>query len=305
MVKIETHIYGIYPKTEDLRKKINRWERGKLETKEIAETLEREKDIYYDLIAQAGTGSFTDPLFNWYDILRPVALLSGAELGPLTRYKETNTFYRLPEYQSVSGPTKNPLEHGELDSNPPLPLYRKPDSEGFSLFLPSPLTLLRMSELREGLSRDAFLKGIIPVYLEICKAYGAKNITFFEAFPYIDDDSLSFLDSFTGDYRVYLITEGVLSENLFKGLKSKPYSVVTGDEGSFRVAADVSEAPGFKLVDAHNTKLENVSEIRKKAEKLASGSKSDKIVVANSDYLDFLPREIADRKVKILSEIGE
>lgn len=304
MVEVETHIYGIYPKTEDLRKKINRWERKKIETKDIEETLRQEKDIYFDLVNKSGIDVFTDPLFNWYDILRPIVLLSGGKLGPLTRYKETNTFYRLPEFDQVSELTADPTKDGELSSNPPLPLYRKADQKGFSAFFPSPVTLYRMSKVSDSISAGDFYKGIARNYVAICKKFGIKNVTLFEAFEYNGED-LSFLDSLTENLRVYLVTTGEISEKHFASVSKKPYSVIAEDEDNLNVASKVSEVPGIKIVDAHNTKLEDSSSLSKKVKTLSEKSGIKRIVLANSDYLDFLPRGIADKKIEILSKVGE
>ncbi len=51
--------------------------------------------------------------------------------------------------------------------------------------------------------------------------------------------------------------------------------------------------------------MESVDEIRKKAEELSMGMDIESMIVANSDYLDFLPRKIADQKVKLLAGLGE
>ena len=74
---------------------------------------------------------------------------------------------------------------------------------------------------------------------------------------------------------------------------------------NLQVARDHSTVPGIKLVDGHNTRMESVDEIRKKAEELSRGMNIERMIVANSDYLDFLPRKIADQKVKLLAGLGE
>lgn len=304
MVSIETHIYGIYPKTEELRIRINRWERGRIPTKEISELLSKEKDVYYNLMKNSGITYFTDPLFNWYDILRPVALLSGATLGPLTRYKENNTFYRLPEFSQLKGIEDDISSGMELQDNPPLPLYQGSDQNGFSAFLPSPISFYRMAQVDDSISKEKFISGITENYLEIFRKLGIKRATLFESFEYNGDD-LSFLDSLTGKLDVILVTEGEISDGIFKGLSGKPYSIVTGDVDNAEVAARYSLVPGIKAIDAHNTKLENEKSVKERAESVAAKTGSDTVLLANSDYLDFLPRSIADRKVGIMAGSGE
>lgn len=305
MVKIETHVYGIYPKNEDLRIKLNRWERGRIETGEISDIIKKEKDIYFDLVEKLNISSYTDPLFNWYDILRLPAILSGAELGPLTRYKETNTFYRLPEFSKVTSLTRDPTKSEEVSSNPPLPLFQGTKRKGFSAFFPSPVTLFRMSQVQDGIKREEFIDQVTSNYADICRKFDVKSITLFEALEYGQEDDLSFLNKLAGEFKVYLVTEGEVRESNFSGVSEKLYSIITGDQDNAAVSAKHCEKPGVKLIDAHNTKLEDSSEVRKKAESIAKAVGVDNIVVANSDYLDFLPRKIADKKLEILSKVGE
>ncbi|HKJ96429.1 MAG TPA: hypothetical protein VJ944_01655 [Thermoplasmataceae archaeon] len=304
MAKVETHVYGIYPKTENLRKNINRWERGKIETGEIYEALRQEKEQYFTLLDENKIATFTDPLFNWYDVLRPIVLLSGGSLGPLTRYKENNTFYRLPEFEEVKGLTMDPTKNAEVESNPPFPLYQNAGSNGFSAFLPSPVTIYRMSQVSEKIGKSDFINKITDNYLEICRKFGVKRTTIFESFEYGNED-ISFLDRLSKELDVYLITEGKLNEATFKNLSEKLYSVVVSKEGDISLAAKYSKVPGVKLLDAHNTKLERVDSLKKKVEELSGGINAESIVVTNSDYYDFLPRSIADRKVEILSQVSE
>lgn len=304
MVEVETNIYGIYPKTEDLRKKINKWERGKIDTAEISDALHREKQLYYDHVEERKIHTFTDPLFNWYDILRPVVLLSGGKLGPLTRYKETNTFYRLPEFDEIRDLTKDPTANGGVESNPPFPLYQGADHSGFSAFLPSPVTLYRMSQVSDGLEKKDFIRRITDNYLKICEKFGVKKISLFESFEYNGDD-LSFIDRLSKDHDLYLITEGKVKGEIFGGLREKLYSIIVSERGDIGVAGKYSKVPGIKLLDAHNTKLENPESVRKDLDEISKDGDFGKIVVTNSDYYDFLPRSIADKKIDILSQVGE
>ncbi len=304
MVKTEKHIYGIYPKTEHLRIRINRWERGKIEVKEISSILKDEKATYFSLLKDNRIDSFTDPLFNWYDILRPVVLLSGGKLGPLTRYKETNTFYRLPEFDSVKELAFDPTEFREVEDNPPFPLYQSSDSNGFSAFLPSPVTLRKLSQVAEGTKKEDFQSAIARNYLEICKKFGVERVTLFESFEYNGDD-LSFLDALSEKVKVTLITEGELKEPPLKTFKKKVYSIVSGDADNVRKASEYSEVPGLKVIDAHNTKLEDPKELKKRIGEASSAAGTDRLLVTNSDYMDFLPRGIADKKIELLSRAGE
>lgn len=109
-MQIDKLVYGIYPKTNELRLHIGRWEKGKIPDATLNENIESEKAMFYDLLKE-GSIEHTDPLFNWYDILRPVSLIvDGIDLGPLTRFKETNSFYRMPVINNISGISIDPKD---------------------------------------------------------------------------------------------------------------------------------------------------------------------------------------------------
>ncbi len=45
--------------------------------------------------------------------------------------------------------------------------------------------------------------------------------------------------------------------------------------------------------------------IKERAETLSASVGTDSIIITNSDYMDFLPRKIADLKVELLREVVE
>ena len=70
MKKIETVLFGIYPKSEKLRIRIGRWERNIVSTSDLVNVLRQETDNVESEWAKSGIDHWASPLFNWYDILR-------------------------------------------------------------------------------------------------------------------------------------------------------------------------------------------------------------------------------------------
>ena len=94
-----------------------------------------EKDQFYKMMRVNKVDYYTDPLFNWQDIFRPlVASIDGISLGPLTRYFETNTFYRKPIVNEV-GNVKNSLDVDGSEYNIPGPVYKPTEFDGYMTFL--------------------------------------------------------------------------------------------------------------------------------------------------------------------------
>ncbi len=293
-MEVEKLVYGIYPKTNELRFHIGRWEKGKLPDAALNDEIETEKNVYYQILDENEI-EHTDPLFNWYDILRPICLITdGIDLGPLSRFKETNSFYRMPIINSINGITIDPFDFSPLNENPPLPLYL-PVGNHFNAFLPSPLSFYKMS--RSTLSYDKFQTAIEKLYSEILKRFKIRKAVLYDPIPYEEKDVLD--TSLLSDFQLKLVTTGKLYSGNVKG---KLYSIISDyTPENFIISKKKSNVPGIKLIDGYSTKMENVSSINKAINSLDT----DNIVISHREYLDFLPRIIADRKLELISMIGE
>ena len=293
-MEVEKLVYGIYPKTNELRLHIGRWEKGRLPDAALNSEIESEKKLFYQMLNENGV-EYTDPLFNWYDILRPVCLITdGIDLGPLSRFKETNSFYRMPLINSIEGITMDPVDFSPLNENPPLPLYLHV-GKYFNAFLPSPLSFYKMS--KSTMNYVHFEAAIEKIYSEILKQFGARKAVLYDPIPYGENDVLDL--SALSEFQIRLVTTGKLYSGNIKG---KLHSIVADyTPENFIISKKNSVVPGVKLIDGYSTKMENVDAIDKSVYSLDA----DKIVVSHREYFDFLPRIIADRKLELISRIGE
>ncbi len=277
-------LYGIYPRSENLRKAYGKWEKGQLTSKEISSRIEEESKRFYDLMKEAQIDYFTDPLFNWYDLLRPVVLsIDGIKLGPLARYKETNTFYREPEIERI-GKILEMNEFREVEENPPLPAYHELDSESYLYFLPGINSLLKMSKITGNpLEIKERLKG---AYLEIIKKIKMKRLLIYEPF---ESDDLGIYGGITEAVTTFLVVTGS-AEKLKTQEGKKFFSIISDNPYAY---SKYCEVPGIKMVDAQSTRINDgiLQKVKQYSEDF------QKMVVANTESFDFLPRVIADKKI--------
>jgi len=303
MTEIKGLIYGIYPKNEELRIRIGRWERGVLKARDIDNEINREKEQKTSLFRNSGS-CYTDPLFNWFDIFRPfTTTIDGITPGPLTRYLETNTFYRLPEIDHVGRMRPDPSAFSEVEENPPLPLFQKNSDPDYFAFFPSPISFFKMSKVNPELSIEKFVSGILSIYSDIMKTFDFRNALLFESLPYQGED-MSLLSPFINKFKTILVTEGNLKFADLKPLENRIYSIAaTIEDTNVEIAAKNSSVPGIKIIDSHNTRIEEPAAIREEAEKAAKKAGSGSIYVTYNDYLDFLPDSIAAKKINLLKEV--
>ncbi len=293
-MNIEKLVYGIYPKSNDLRVHINRWEKGIIPDSSLNDMIINEKNDLYKIYKDYNI-IHTDPLFNWYDIFRPLTIIiDGMEPGPLTRFKETNTFYRMPIINGINDIIIDPAVFSPLNEEPPLPLYLKDDN--FNAFLPSPLSFYKMSQV--SMEYKEFEKKLLSIYSKILKIFNINDVLLYDPLNYDKADIIN-ITPLTDKFIVKIVTTGKLYKNNIKG---KPYSIISDyDSNNFEIAKELSRVPGLKLIDGYNTKMEDLNEINN----IIHNLDSDNLIVSHKEYFDFLPRIIADKKLNLMLKIGD
>ncbi len=293
-MNVEKLVYGLYPKSNELRLHINRWEKGTIPDSSLNDMIIDEKNSLYKVYNDYNI-VHTDPLFNWYDIFRPLALIiDNIELGSLTRFKETNTFYRMPIVNEINDIIIDPAGFSPLNEEPPLPLYLKGDN--FNAFLPSPLSFYRMSQV--ALEYRDFEKKLLNIYSKILNIFKIDEVVLYDPLSYDSNDIID-ITPLTDKFIVKLVTTGKLYKENIRG---KPYSIISDYSNSnLEISGELSEVPGLKLIDGYNTKMEDINEINN----IINNLDVDNLIVSHREYFDFLPRIIADKKLSLMSKIGD
>lgn len=283
-------VYGIYPRSDFLRREINRWERFQ-NVKDLRkiltdETVELESTFEsYGLI-------YTDPLFNWNDILRPLALsMDHVNLGELRRYRETNTFYRQPVIQNYPEFIKGE----KSDKFPYFPIYFGKKSIAF---LPSIETFIDMSLVDRSLNREKLFRSILSVYEDVLNEYSKEEILLFSANP-SDPLEISYIERLADQHRVTVKSFKNLNNTPLLKITEKLDAVAAPD---YYIVAGKSRCPVYiEIIDARNTRVEQPDGLLKEIRQM--GAADNMAGITTNDYLDFLPRSIADRKIKTMAEV--
>ena len=97
MPEIKAYVPGIYARSEELVQATRDLDRGRTTEEAVEEQREADLRSFLDAQREAGLDYLSDGLLNWQDIFRPFDEATlGLEPGPLTRFLNTNTFYRAP-----------------------------------------------------------------------------------------------------------------------------------------------------------------------------------------------------------------
>ncbi len=95
--EIKAYAPGIYARSEELVQATRDLDRGRTSVEAVEERREADMRSFLDAQREAGLDYLSDGLLNWQDIFRPFdEAARGLEPGPLTRFLNTNTFFRAP-----------------------------------------------------------------------------------------------------------------------------------------------------------------------------------------------------------------
>jgi 5-methyltetrahydropteroyltriglutamate--homocysteine methyltransferase len=320
---IRTTGVGSYPKPPDegqpfvLRTTLHKLERGEATVDDLTAA---QDDLVRTIIKEqeeAGIDIVTDGHARWEDILTPFARhIGGFEIGGLLRWFDNNVYFRRP------------IATGKID-------WRGPSTVDHFRFaqnateltvkavIPGPITFAHMSIDEYYADHEKYVEALAKVLAQEAfelEAAGAKLIQ-------IDEPSL--LDA-PEDIELAKRVIGIITNELrgdetktilatyfgdAKRLGTELFDIPVDGFGFDLISGPenrnlIEQAPSGKLVqagiiDARNTKLENVDDLRSQVEQLASTVGEDNLLLSPSAGLEFLPREKARAKLQLLGEAAK
>ena len=311
-----TTVVGSYPRIGDtfeeqaLRRAIARLDRGEIKEEELR-TAERET-VTAVLLEQneIGIDLVTDGQITWYDSQSHIAgKLSSVEIDGLVRYFDTNTYYRQP------------IVHGPIARKGPVILeewkFARSNSKApVKAVLTGPVTLASLAVDKHYRSKKALALDLATALAEevgALVAAGAAHVQIDEPALTRHPEDLSLVSetlerirsrkgsaslilfTFFGDVaRIYRdLAEGpadVLGLDLVQGSATWPVLVKHGSTKPLVLG----------LIDARNTKEEDPAVIAKQVSELRSSVNLKASYLSPSNGLEFLPRDRARKKLRIL-----
>jgi 5-methyltetrahydropteroyltriglutamate--homocysteine methyltransferase len=279
---------GLYPRSEALVQATRDLDRGRTTEAAVAEQAERD---FHELIAvqeAAALDLLSDGMLRWQDLFRPLAEASdGIEARPLTRFLDTNTFYRAL------------LVEGEARLRSPLP---PPDlrSGRWLATLPSPYAFSRAADGRA--SAQALAANVLAPQIEAWSEAGCALVVLSEPFLARAGDvaeAVAALSELPTDVPLALQLVFGDASAILDGLADAPVAAVGVDFYLTPIAAVPEEYPRELLagvVDARSSALEEPAEIASFVEQLADRSPAGISLVPNGD-LQFVSETIAREKL--------
>jgi 5-methyltetrahydropteroyltriglutamate--homocysteine methyltransferase len=310
-------VVGSYPKIPNLprparlRNAINRFDRGQLTEQELR-AIEDEVTIEaLEEQAAAGLDLVTDGQIRWEDEQTYLGRkLSGVSLDGLIRWFDTNMYYRQP------------VVEGDV-------VWREPalvrdyafavehSAKPVKAVLTGPYTLARLSLDRHYGSAAKVAVALAEALNHEARALqdaGAAFIQFNEpAILHHKDDYTAFVaacrrlvEGLTAETALYLYFGDI--DGIYPQILDLPFDLIGLDfvMGAANEAvlhrSPFTKKLGLGIVDARNTKLETPERIVERIRRLGALVSPDQIHVSPNMGLEFLPREVAQEKLRRLAQ---
>lgn len=306
---------GDRPEQQAHRQAYAQLEKGEISKEDFGKVQDQVVKEAIDEQVKAGLGLLTDGLIRWYDPISHFARGLGCGVNGLLRFFDTNFYFRQP---IVTGRVswKEPAVIREF-------VFTKKYSSGpIKAVVTGPYTLAKLSINRGGADFKTlvgeFAKAIAQEVKELSKN-GAKIIQLEEP---------SILKN-PGDFDVFkTAVETVVSEKenaeidlytyfgdaapLYSKLVRLPVDGLGFDFTYGPRLTDViarlgcSKNLGLGLVDGRNTRLEKEEEVLKVLKRILPTVGSERVYLSTSCGVgDYLPREVAFKKLKMVSAIAK
>ena len=312
-----TTVIGNYPKIPDMpapgkwRSAVEKFQKGQLTEAELRQV---EDEVTLEAIqdqVDAGVDLITDGQIRWEDGQTHFARrLRGLSINGLQRYFDTNIYFREPvaegEIAWVEPISVRDFEFARRHSPRPV----KPVVTG-------PFTLAR-------LGRNAYYQSGREFVLALARALNAELRALQEAGAAIIQVDEPALCRYKQEYPLFaeamtVLVDGVNTkkvlctyfgdvDGMYPQLLQLPFEVIGLDfVAGYRNWDVIARAPFTKtlmcgILDARNTRLETVDEIGRAIRRITDVVPPDRVMVAPSAGLEFLPHGVAKRKLQRLVE---
>ena len=288
MAELRAFVPGLYARSEALVQATRDLDRGRTTPEAVEQQVEDDQAVLVSAQQQAGFDLLADGMLRWQDHFRPLLeAADGLETGALTRFLDTNTFYRAPGASTATPSLAAPLDERYTPSLPGPRLVT----------LPSPFALARGT----GVPPRTMAQAVLKPQLE---ALDAELVVLAEPFLARDgagglDDLAEALEALGGGPRLAVwLSFGDARELLEAGAAELPVEGIGIDFYATRLT-DVPE--GFDklllagVVDARSSLLEEPRELAEFAQRL--GERAERIALVPNGDLQYVSEPLAREKL--------
>jgi len=311
---VRTGLTGPFPRSEALVAATRDLDRGRTSAEAVEELFGRTEDEVVALERRLGFDGTTGGHLRWPDLFRPIAeTWEGFTVGPLTRWLETNTFYRQPIL--LAPPGRVP---GAFSARLPPSSLASPGSA--RVVLPGPYSFSVMLDNRSGETEPALihrLGRLLGDEVRELRSRGFATFLFSEPQLAVRPPEGPRAEAVVAGYRAVqsalqggtsiVWTYGADAAPAFPLLDRLPVSVVGVDLAETEVDQIPESAThlglGLGVVDPRTTLEEDPGEVARVVRAAYARRRPNAVWLGPGAPLDLLPWEPATRKLHVLPAV--
>jgi len=310
-VIVRTGLTGPFPRSEAVVAATRDLDRGRASAEAVEDLFDRSEREVVALERRLGFDTVTGGYLRWADLFRPFAeTWEGFSVGPLTRWFETNTFFRQPILNAPPGRAK-----GAVAARLPPAVRADPGRAG--VILPGPYTFAGLLNNRSGETDEALVHRLGRLLAEeVRELVGAGYATFQFTEPLLVDRpperalaeavvaAYTSVHAGAGNATTIVWTYGGDAVPAFPLLDRLPVSVVGVDlaETDWEAIPPSSARRGLGLgvVDPRTTLVEEAADVVRIVHALKERRRPSIVWLGPGGPLDLVPWEPATRKLHLL-----
>jgi len=312
---IGTSVSGNLPRPQELIAKTRAYDRAKITEEELEVAyFEATKKL---IEGQAGLTHVTDGLLKWQDLLRPFTMgLGGVSLGPMSRWFNNNTFYKVP---IIEGPITYKGSVTERLG------YRRllPKKATLKVVLPAPYTFASLADDRhyddttklqtayaEALNKEmkhlekqgyGYIQLSDPALVYVATKPLKKELKAYSKVLEVATEgvkSKTCLQTFFGD------AADILPEALAYPVSDLGFDIYETEPETLKRLM-LKGGISLGVVDARNSTVEDVGEITAAAREILKTLKPKDVYISTNCDADFLTWENAEQKIGLIVQVAE
>ncbi len=313
---VRTGLTGPFPRSEALVAATRDLDRGRATAEVVEDLYGRTESEVVALERRLGFDTVTGGYLRWPDLFRPFAeTWEGFTVGPLTRWFETNTFFRQPILHAPPSRVK-----GAIAARLPPAVRAEPGRAG--VLLPGPYTFAGLLENRSGETEEALVHRLGRLLAdEVRELAGTGYVTFQFSEPLLVDRpperalaeavvaAYASVHAAAGGATSLVWTYGADATPAFPLLDRLPVSAVGIDlaetDWESVPASPDRRGLGLGVVDPRTTLVEEASDVVRIVHALKDRRRPSVVWLGPGGPLDLVPWEPATRKLHLLPAVRQ
>jgi 5-methyltetrahydropteroyltriglutamate--homocysteine methyltransferase len=300
---------GDKPEQQKLRRAYHLLDKKQITSEQLENTILLSVKEVIEEQLRAGCDLVTDGQIRAYDPVSHVAAkISGFEIGGLLRYFDTNFYYRQPKIKTLPKYSR-PILQDEFAN------CKSIGGEKATCSILGPYSILKLSiceiDIEEALIA---LAEIYAKEISELSAMGANLIQIEEPAIIQNPQDIALLQKYlkiiSGTKHAEILLGLYFGDAapLVDKLVELPVTGLLFDftysKGLYDSLKGIPKNIGLGIIDGRNTKMENIDELRARSEKLLGSLGNQTIYVTTSCGLEYLPRDRAFDKLKLLADFA-